>query len=130
MHKLFVPYGIALELQKHGFDGPCFLVYREKKLAEAIDARPFPLAVLKNSELGEDGTVAVPLFQQVVDWLRETHKILISPFSKKSESGENIYWIDVEYMDKEEAETIHCDKDYYKAMIKVILILLKELKKK
>lgn len=134
MHRLFVPYGVALELRKHGFDEPCFLVYQDKQLLSIVNLpkgnvienfSTVPIPTLRNSQLAQ-ATVAVPLFQQVIDWFREKHRIHLSPFTFTG--AKNAIWFDVEYMDKDECKTIACDKDYYKALINVILVLLKELK--
>lgn len=64
MKKEFCPYLISLELKKLGFNDWC-LAYQNTELIIYDDYE-----YSKNSQfIGE--TVAVPLWQQVFDWLRE-----------------------------------------------------------
>jgi len=74
MKHLFVPYELAVKLKEKGFDEEClgyfdvdkgytlgyYLCYREESF---------------NSFLSEG--IAAPLYQQVLDWLREKHDIHI-----------------------------------------------------
>lgn len=71
MKHLFVSYEIALMAKEKGFDELCITRWGEtsKKLYEAW--KP-----MKNSEDGEDFTSA-PLYQQLIDWFRVEHNMLI-----------------------------------------------------
>jgi hypothetical protein len=78
MKKQFVTYSIALALKEIKFDEPCILVYSDKKelhtitYSESHVLLPFVL----NSKL-PDKIIAAPLWQQVIGWFREKHKLNI-----------------------------------------------------
>lgn len=106
MNNLFVPYEIALALKEMGFDEPCIGSYEDNKLSpppvlhvsysnqpintsmwkeeyvETYKKRPkmFEGKEPKNSKMPQ-WKVAAPLYDQVIDWFIEKHKmdILISP---------------------------------------------------
>jgi hypothetical protein len=70
MEELFVPFEIALELKEKGFKRDCFGYYYSTKLI-------FNETLIRKSDLPFEGIMA-PMYQQVVDWLREDHHIIIS----------------------------------------------------
>lgn len=75
MKKHFATYEISLKLRVIGFDEPCFGYYDDKKKFEfIIDSGNDP--VLKNQLTGS--SIVAPLWQQVIDWLREKHKMEIN----------------------------------------------------
>ena len=59
MEKLFVPYSIALALKELGFDETCLAKYNT--LTERLEYK----------------SVAAPLYDQVINWFREKHGIII-----------------------------------------------------
>ena len=78
MKYLFVPYSIALLAKQKGFDEPCCMVYHSKKfvaIASGISST-FPIPTINNKMLGSK-TVAAPLYQQITDWFRENHTMLV-----------------------------------------------------
>jgi len=81
MKHLFVPYEIARQLKEKGFNEPCFLVYHDKKLVAIKDhvSSNFLIPITTNKELGVK-TFCAPLYQQVINWFRDTHKIYMSIF--------------------------------------------------
>ena len=115
MEKQFVTYEIALKLKELDFDEPCFGYYTPMKEWMMAGTRINPErhfhgcnwansdnsmyfmykqnsfgdrdSVVKNSEFTKAiHNVAVPLWQQVIDWLREKYNLYISieaNFSKK-----------------------------------------------
>ena len=107
MNKLFVPYDIALALKEIEFDEPCFGYYTPMKswMMEGTvhNTKPhfhgpnwanrdntFMFSYVSNPFGDRDSTVnnskftkaihnvAVPLYQQVIDWFREKHNIHIT----------------------------------------------------
>lgn len=64
MKHLFVPYEIALKLKEKGFDDPCFGFFTQGMLHFKL---PESNTVLTNT----------PLYQQVIDWFRETEGFYI-----------------------------------------------------
>ena len=70
MEHLFIPYELALKLKEKGFDEPCFTKYLDenKKLAHNY------LYYLDHNAIGQ---INAPLYQQVIDWFRDKHKISI-----------------------------------------------------
>lgn len=79
MKEQFVTFEIALKLKELGFDEECFSAYTE-------DGGLMDIGNYSNyDKIGElDGhsyyiSCLSPLWQQVIDWLREEHKIDIYP---------------------------------------------------
>ena len=67
MKHLFVPYELAVKLKEKGFDENCFGFYTENlKLCSAN---------LNNINRADKFYISAPLYQQVIDWFREKHKI-------------------------------------------------------
>lgn len=76
MKKLFVPYELALQLKEKGFDGECIGYYAYDYLNNKANAlhltdRPIKTTKFKQKYLG------APLYQQVIDFFREKHDIII-----------------------------------------------------
>jgi len=74
LEKLFVPYKIAKQLSKRGFNKPCFGYYLEC-LERETNKTIFPLLCegvrpMLQEKLPDNLTNA-PLYQQVIDWFRE-----------------------------------------------------------
>jgi hypothetical protein len=87
MQEQFVPYEIALKLKQKGFDEPCFATYNHEQKLNGLplyDMENNPTNALEytwiNSKV-HDSICCAPLWQQVIDWLREKHSIdiLIDP---------------------------------------------------
>lgn len=79
MKKLFVPYELAVIAKEKGFNEPCLAFHFNEELLELID-NPFKYPHL-NEELikySNSSTCSAPLYQKIVDWLREEHNIHIS----------------------------------------------------
>jgi hypothetical protein len=67
MEKEFIPYEIALALKELGFDKPCFgYFYTEDKFFNTI---------IKNSDLDEECSVAMPTYAQAFRWFRKKYQI-------------------------------------------------------
>lgn len=93
MKKLFVPYKLALLAKEKGFDEPCFAYYQQFN----IPTPTFHFGIIQHhqnenykgnnwNKIDKDfqltdyinnNFVSVPLYQQLVDWFREKHKIAI-----------------------------------------------------
>lgn len=126
MNKLFVPYGIALELKELGFDETCFAKYFQQ------DGNPAFLCIgekeIKKAEnVGSDVTFEclAPLFQQVQDWFDEK-KFQIYAFKLAG----NWYWkiIDDNFSTVEYCVTSNGFKDKRTALIKGILKAIELIK--
>lgn len=136
MRHLFVPYEIALKLKEKGFDEPC--------LAEYIDDEVFTLhrqfinehptkdesfithTNTKPNWIKEHFKCSAPLYQQVIDWLREKHNEVILIIPDKSRT----YW---DYMltsmqDKGWMMSTNNLKEYYKTLDKAIIQALEFIK--
>lgn len=74
MKDLFLPYELALIAKQKGFNEPC-IGYFAKNYATGEDNqlsladRPIEASKFKSKYL------AAPLYQQIIDWLREKHNI-------------------------------------------------------
>jgi len=132
MEKQFVTFEIAKALKKKGFDEPCLAFYNqfiEKNpvlptmcFQENVKADTCYWVKKNGCNFGSppDKYIAAPLYQQVQDWLRVNHKILINYVSNysgthyfivASDSPDNINEVDV--------EDIH-GNDYYVARTKAV----------
>lgn len=126
MKDLFVPYEIALKLKEKGFDESCLRCYDNGKLMEFRDFRTiaFTAGEVQPENL-TGGLVAAPLYQQVTDWFREKHGIIISVTNKFNHQPKE--WIGVVsrmddyYME----ETTKVVPTYYKALTEAIETTIK-----
>lgn len=109
MEELFVPYQIAIELRKQGFDEPClagYFCYTSLSEKTKIELHTFsgPVmgknVVFKNSDsyykMDGNTNVTAPLYQQVIDWLVKIHKIKIRliPYTSGKDKWGIWKWID------------------------------------
>ena len=127
MEKQFIPYELALELKKLGFDEPCFGCYdyeKELVLFQELEDKTF----WRNKNIPEC-EVASPLFQQAFYWFRDV--MLLDNFIIP-------YWfIDGEYKVKKYTYSIEpsnrfdeyfdCDSDQYDTYEEARLECLKRL---
>jgi hypothetical protein len=82
MKYLFVPYTLALLAKEKGFDEPC-LAYYYKDIDETI----MDLCLFSRSDCRDitgfsykdvnEFFITAPLYQQLVDWFRDKHSIII-----------------------------------------------------
>ena len=99
MEKQFVTYEIALKLKELGFNEKCLASYYtddernydkgdiydcRRKLSSSIDFDPFK-EEFDNFYINSNETyyVSAPLWQQVIDWLRNEHDIVIEIVRQK-----------------------------------------------
>ena len=71
MKEQFVTYEIALALKELGFDEECFGYYSEQHDKTKI------LYLYQEEDYFDEIRLEAPLWQQIIDWLRETYKINI-----------------------------------------------------
>ena len=109
MEEQFVTYEIALKLKELGFDECCLAVYFKNKFQLV---KGFNINNVNLHEASEMGAILAPLWQQVIDWLRE--ELNIHLYLPKSVYGGYVYVVDSKYSD-----TIY--KDYYDAREQAIL---------
>ncbi len=83
MKKLFVSYELAKLAREKGFNECCFAFYQIEQYEDApvmvdddIEYRNSGFRTCKNNEIPEH-YVSAPLYQQLVDWFREKHNLLI-----------------------------------------------------
>lgn len=84
MKHLFVPYELALILKEKGFDEPCLGRYRDKKfqLYSVIKEHCY------NSDPISNKDISAPLYQQVIDWFYNKHRIFVEADGYIIDSGE------------------------------------------
>jgi len=74
MNELFIPYELALLAKEKGFDEPCFAYY------DLYGHYHFNISDDTNDVVSITNGLAIdaaPLYQQIVDWFREKHHIII-----------------------------------------------------
>ncbi len=86
MKKLFVSYEIAKQLKEKGFDEECFCYYDEGHELNLKSGRSFGGIMVQDCH---QSNIIAPLYQQVIDWLREKHNIdiWVSPFTLENLQG-------------------------------------------
>lgn len=73
---LFVPYELALKLKEKGFNEPCLSYYFDDTLKH-----PSELTTTESQDKCQYITtkgILAPLYQQVIDWFLDKHKIYIT----------------------------------------------------
>jgi hypothetical protein len=127
---MFIPYELAVIAKEKGFNEPCINYYSKinKQLSYLING----VVMLKVDDYNLNNHTSAPLYQQIVDWLREKHKILITiellRFAYDAEKDnihepDNIFKYKIVKLDtwfSSYIENTHQDKDYYKALNKAI----------
>ena len=86
----YVPYEIAKKLKKKGFDEPCIIAYDEVPMACTMSQSPFR-PINYNDKTSWGGYMSAPFYQQVIDWLENTHRIIISTDRMASSNKKN-HW--------------------------------------
>lgn len=144
MKDLFVPYDIAKQLKEKGFDEPCWAWYNipDNDIRYCYSEQRSPITNSQEDwnakrENREVEIIGLQIYQQVVDWLREKHNILITiellRFAYDSEKDnihypDNIFKYKIIKLDtwfSSYIENTHQDKDYYEALNKAIKEALK-----
>lgn len=70
MKDLFIPYELAVVALEKGFDHYCLAAYKRSDRS---------LKVMDGTESGHYSEwLSAPLYQQIIDWLREQHQIVVS----------------------------------------------------
>ena len=94
MKEQFVTYEIALELKELGFNEECLAKYNGgMELVTTgcyTDSPPISLAITQNDIC--EAHVLAPLWQQVIDWLREEHDLHINVITRYHELHNKRYW--------------------------------------
>ena len=83
MKELFVTYEISKLLKDKGFDEKCLAYYSNMEFCgKDSNLAPNDFGGYKyNSAIYENEVISAPTYQQVVDYLRKNHKIIICVFN-------------------------------------------------
>lgn len=112
MNKLFTEYKLASALNELGFGLRCLATIDQTEFLHINGTRQSPRGSMMYD------TVPCPLYQQVTDWLRDEHGIIIvvMPFLLEDNTITYEY---TNYTDKDQDEIDHGDgpyEDYYDAL--------------
>lgn len=121
MKHLFVPYELAKLAKEKGFDGNCLATYIEGETGISYILQMNRKKLLPAALTGF--TTNAPLYQQLVDWFREKHGIVIQlhhliptcyywSFHATTESGSKLI--------KKASGRITSRDDYYEALTKAL----------
>lgn len=94
MNKEFVTFDIAKLLHKKGFNETCFGVYLINEVyTPKTVLQPGTLSVIGVAAKGYNhpDCILAPLWQQVIDWLRETQDMNVDMY--QADSGDYVYSI-------------------------------------
>ena len=86
MEKQFVPYELALELRKIGFDDLCLARWYGGGFEFLPAYEP-----LRNSEIKEPYFWTLPLWQQAFDWFRDNYKLNASIYPLNNKYSSQVY---------------------------------------
>ena len=119
MNKLFISVELAIALKALGFDEECICFYKDGKLSVTDQHWGSSISGISKA-LGYriDDLILAPTHQQVTDWLRDEHGIIIvvMPFLMEDNTITYEY---TNYTDKDQDEIDHGDgpyEDYYEAL--------------
>jgi len=89
MQHLFLPYELALLAKEKGFDEPCFGIWMERGSKHDV------IYVAKQDDAWQaeqnDGILA-PLYQQLMNWFEEAHKLKIKNIPYTSGKDKWVIW--------------------------------------
>ena len=90
MKEQFCTFDIALKLKELGFDEKCFGYFKEGDITGNHELTYSVGIHNRVTQKFNSGTIAAPLWQQVVDWLLKDKKLLIvvKPFITKGQTLE------------------------------------------
>jgi hypothetical protein len=122
MKDLFTSYQIALIAKEKGFNEPCF-----RQIGTSSKA-VYDYGIKKNSDLEVEAVITLPLYQQIVDWLREEKLLYIEVNRSHFDGFLGVSTFNVKIIDaRKEENVIVRDKnnqlahsDYYEALNKAI----------
>lgn len=128
MKHLFVPYELALKLKEKGFEEKCLGYYLGQR--QNPNENDF---ILEENQCNKEhpdwvSTISAPLYQQVVDWVREKHGIHLE-VSRRSVNNSyieyNPYVYD-KFQDRHTEGTLGDEyHNYYEALTGAIVEALK-----
>lgn len=111
MNKQFVTYEIALKLKELGFDEECLGYYTDGHLILSVRQPYYPHKVTK-----------APLWQQVIDWLREKYNLYVNIEPNISKNWEfSIYNLNDSLLFGAKSLYINKELNYYEAREQAIL---------
>ena len=96
MKKEFIPYELALELKKLGFDEICLGYYF---IGNTFSISMNNTMFTKNSIVNNrpDNVITAPLWQQAFDWFREKYDIFSKINRNYIDKSLKEYWYEIEY---------------------------------
>lgn len=120
MKHLFVNYELALLAKEKGFNELCLTYYGiSSKTLFPIGARVYQNSVLYSDP--ENSTVTAPLYQQLVDWFRDKHKLHIGIDTMAfGYVGYHNNTPDPKTWSKDKRYRTNDYKEYYQALIKAL----------
>lgn len=87
MKNLFVPYELAKLAKEKGFAEQCIAVYSEAEQEPLIHKHPHNCI---NGPLLHPAAITAPTWQQLVDWFRDMHNLIITVFPKYLDDGQTL----------------------------------------
>lgn len=79
MKELFVPYELVVKFKEKGFDEPCLAIWNKESYGD------INLVIVKNYKIEYDYQWYAPIYQQVIDWFREQHNLVLDVFQQFDE---------------------------------------------
>lgn len=109
MKNLFIPYELAVIAKEKGFKEACFRSWYKAPYDEAVLTSEF-------DSMNPNAFVLAPLYQQIIDWLREAHNIHFTNIEDAGLYSFTVKWHNGLYFIKTSCK----GGDYYEALINAI----------
>jgi hypothetical protein len=111
MKDQFVPYEIAVKLKEKGFDEPCLgFYYDEGKFSfwnwTVFNEYPH---LTKNTAMIMTDYISAPLWQQVIDWFREKHNLIMWVEARYGFKKKYFWFIHFDVLIKDDIFDLHIE---------------------
>ena len=123
MKHLFVPYELALLAKEKEFDEECLMgFYGENTFGKTKDALFLPAGFgkYKNSRPQGHGSISAPIYQQLIDWFRNAHGLVITVYCSPHGFSPDFDYLKEELFKKPQPNTELTTWDYYEALNKAL----------
>lgn len=121
MKHLFIPCVLAIMAKEKGFNEPCIGLYLENNQLYSLTNSTSDFTSVTNENKKHES--AAPTYQQIVDWFREKHGIVITPalYSRRHFNEDNNFIFRGE-LSHPKLGSSHTEKtsEYYEAFNKAI----------
>ncbi len=127
---LFVSYEMALLLKEKGFNNISWFAYYHTSDLKNFKKSNYLFVDRNNEQLAKDNRISAPTHQQVIDWLRENHKLIVfaHPAFYSDTFNEWTYSAEITRFQYDTSPSEGLSTDYYLTLNRAIEEALKLIK--